>query len=73
MTQNVLKGHKTEIKKQISLHMRAAFCVLAIICAEIYEITQIFKGDLIKFCEIFTKIFLDRPQNCQKPLFKSLW
>ena len=31
---------------------------------------QIFKGDLIKFCEIFTKITLELPRNSQKPLFK---
>ena len=24
-------------------------------------------GDLVKFCEIFTKITLKRPQNSQKP------
>ena len=29
-----------------------------------------FKGDLIKFCEIFKKIALELPQNSQKPLFK---
>ena len=29
-----------------------------------------FKGDLIKFCEIFTKIALELPQNSKKPLFK---
>ena len=27
-------------------------------------------GDLIKCCEIFTKITLELPQNSQKPLFK---
>ena len=37
---------------------------------EICEIRQSFKGDLIKFCEIFTKISLELPQNSQKPLFK---
>ena len=37
---------------------------------EICEIRQIFKGDLIKFCEIFTKITLELPQNSQKPLLK---
>ena len=37
--------------------------------AEICEIRQIFKWDLIKFCEIFTKITLKRPQSSQKPLF----
>ena len=37
---------------------------------EICEIRQFFKGDLIKFCEIFTKITLELPQNSQKPLFK---
>ena len=38
-------------------------------CTEICEIRHIFKGDLIKFCEIFTKISLELPQNTQKPLF----
>ena len=28
------------------------------------------KGDLIKFCEIFTKITLELPKNSQKPFFK---
>ena len=37
---------------------------------EICEIRQIFKGDLIKFCEIFTKITLKLPQNSQKPLYE---
>ena len=37
---------------------------------EICEIRQIFKGDLIKFCEIFTKIALELPKNSQKPVFK---
>ena len=37
---------------------------------EICEIRQIFKGDLIKFCETFTKITLELPENSQKPLFK---
>ena len=32
---------------------------------EIYEIRQISKGDMIEFCEIFTKITLKRPQNSQ--------
>ena len=36
---------------------------------EICEINQNFKGDLIKFCEIFTKITLELPQNNQKALF----
>ena len=34
------------------------------------EIRQVFKGDLIIFCDIFTKITLELPQNSQKPLFK---
>ena len=38
--------------------------------AEICEIRQIFKWDLIKFCQIFTKITLKLPQNSQKHLFK---
>ena len=38
---------------------------------DICEIRQISKGDLIKFCEIFTKITLELPQNSQKPLFKG--
>ena len=37
---------------------------------EICEIRQLFKGDLMKFCEIFTKITLELPKNTQKPLFK---
>ena len=37
---------------------------------EICEMRQIFKGDLIKLCEIFTKITLELPQSSQKPLFK---
>ena len=37
--------------------------------AEICEIRQIFKRDLIKFCEIFTKITLKLSQSSQKPLF----
>ena len=37
---------------------------------EICEIRQIFMGDFIKFCEIFTKITLELCQNSQKPLFK---
>ena len=36
---------------------------------EICEIRQIFRWDLIKFCEIFTKITLMLPQSSQKPLF----
>ena len=36
---------------------------------ETCEIRQIFKWDLIKFCEIFTKITLECLQNSQKPLF----
>ena len=36
---------------------------------EICEIMQIFKWDLIKFCEIFTKITLKFPQSSQKLLF----
>ena len=31
------------------------------------EIRQILKGYLITFCEIFTKITLELPQNSQKP------
>ena len=34
------------------------------------EIRLIFKEDLIKFCEIFTKVTLEHPQNSQKPSFK---
>ena len=37
---------------------------------KICEIGQFFEGDLIKFCEIFTKIILELPQNSQKPVFK---
>ena len=32
---------------------------------EICEIRQIFKRDLIKFCEIFIKITLELPKNSQ--------
>ena len=35
---------------------------------EICEINQIFKGDLIKFCEIFTKI-TGTPKKTKKLLF----
>ena len=38
---------------------------------EIWWIRQYFKGDLIKFCEIFTKITLELLQNSQKTLFKT--
>ena len=37
---------------------------------KICEIRKKFKGDLIKFCESFTKITLELPQNSQKPLFR---
>ena len=37
--------------------------VHAILWTEICEINQNFKGDLIKYCEIFTKITLELPQN----------
>ena len=36
---------------------------------EICQMNQTFKGDLIKFCEILTKIFLELPQNNEKLLF----
>ena len=36
---------------------------------EICEMRQILKWDLIKFCEIFTQITLELPQNSQKPSF----
>ena len=39
---------------------------------EICEIRQIFKWDLIKFCEIFTKVTLKLPQNSQKPLLQCM-
>ena len=29
-----------------------------------------FKGYLIKFCQVFTKVTLELHQNSQKPLFK---
>ena len=35
---------------------------------EICEMRQIFKWDVIKFCEIFIKITLKLPQNSQKSL-----
>ena len=37
-------------------------------CLSKSVIRQIFKGDLIQFCESFTKITLKLPQNSQKPL-----
>ena len=37
---------------------------------EICEIRHLLKEDLIKFCEFFTKITLELPQNSQKPYFK---
>ena len=39
---------------------------------EICEIRQNFKWDLIKFCEIFTKITLKLLQSSQKPLFECM-
>ena len=42
------------------------------VLTEICEIWPIFKGDLIKFCEILTKMTLKPYQNGQKPLFKSM-
>ena len=36
---------------------------------EICEIRQIFKVDLIRICEIFTKITLELPPNSQKLIF----
>ena len=38
------------------------------LCTEICEIRQIFKGDVIKFCEIFIKIILELPK-----IVKSLY
>ena len=40
--------------------------------AEVCEIRQILKGDLIKFCETFTKINLKLPQNSQKNSFEYM-
>ena len=43
---------------------------------EFCETRQIFKGDLIKFCEVFTKITLDLPPKIVKSLnlnVRSLW
>ena len=37
---------------------------------EMCEIKHFFKGDLMKFCEVFTKFTLELPQNSQKLLFK---
>ena len=37
---------------------------------EICEIRPIFKGDLVKFCEIFINNTLELHQNSQKSLFK---
>ena len=36
---------------------------------EICEKGQIFKGDLIKFCEISIKLSFELPQNSKKPLY----
>ena len=38
--------------------------------AEICAVWPIFKGDLIKFCEILTKITLKLYKNSLKPIFK---
>ena len=50
------------------------FCLACHTChklwTEICEIRQIFKWDLIKFCESVIIITLELPQNSQKPLFK---
>ena len=45
-------------------------CVHDISCGLKFEIKEIFKGDLIKFCEISTKITLELPKNSEKPLSK---
>ena len=34
------------------------------------EIKHIFKGDVIKFCDVFYKNHFGAPQNSQKPLFE---
>ena len=45
-------------------------CIHALSCGLKTMIRQILKGYLITFCEIFTKITLELPQNSQKPLLK---
>ena len=64
---------KTQIR--LTRHIYQTCHKLWTIWTEICEIRQNFKGDLMKFCDIFTKITLELPQNRQKPLFKlrSLW
>ena len=58
------------MRKRVLCHMRTTNHTCHKLWTEICEIRQIFKGDLINFCDIFTKITLERPQNSQKPLFK---
>ena len=45
-----------------AVHMHTCHIFLTEIC----EMRQFFKGDLVKFSEIFTKITLERPQNSKK-------
>ena len=39
-----------------------------LLTVQICEIRQMFKGDLIQFCESLTKITLKLPENSQNPL-----
>ena len=57
-----------------SIHFYHYYILFNHFCINIHAIScekrPFFKGDLIKFCEIFTKVTLELPQNSQKPLFK---
>ena len=65
------KKKKKKIKLLLVLFKIYIFFILSHkLWTEICEIRQIFKGDLIKFYEIFTKITLELPQNGRKPIFK---
>ena len=54
------------VKTQTSLHTSHK------LWNEICQIRQIQMGDLIKFCEIFTKITLKLPPSSQKPVFECM-
>ena len=44
---------KLNVIVEIRLLAKFDYCTIHKLWIEIYEMTQIFKGDLIKFCEIF--------------------
>ena len=50
---------KLNVIVKIKLLVKFDYCTIHKLWIEIYEMTQIFKADLIKFCEIFYK-----NQNC---------